>query len=474
MSQVVTTDIIEKAQLLASWQEDPVARHYSFSSNRLWSRQEDILWAVRRNKRVCVKSGNTVGKSFIATDLVMDWLVTKHPSKVVTTAASWNQVENILWKEIRMYCAKSKLPLGKEPLQTELRLDDDWFAIGISTDKPVNLQGIHSPHLLVVLDEASGISDEIFDMVEALHPEAILAIGNPIQATGRFAECFTSDKWHKITISCMDCVLWQDKNGAIPGLVTREWVNEMRDIHGVNSPWYRSHVDGEFPEEDEHALIEKQWVERARKGLDCDGLVMDEEVEDEEARIIGCDVASKHGENLTVIGYRYGHTIAELKGYMRASATQTRDEIEGRYKKHEVQTVVVDSDGIGEPMQEVLSEVRVPCLAFHGGYGQKAIDGTKFKNLRTQFYWIVAKKFEKGLYNLSKLDEKSYEILRGQLCSIKVKKPDALGRMQIETKEDMMARQIKSPDFSDTLMMMEYGFFMRRHAELQPMAMGNL
>lgn len=466
----------QKQQIVAKWRASPIVRHYSFSDKRLWAKQEEIEWAMRKYKRVAVKSCNSAGKTFVAADVVLDWLLTNHNSIVVTTAPTFHQVETILWREIRSACFSAKIPIGATPNNTELKLSDDWYAIGISTDNPVNFQGKHSKtgKLLVVIDEASGVTKEIFEIVDALNPAAVLAIGNPLESTGPFAECFQSDLWHKITISALDVVAWQDKNGKIPGLANREWINEMNDMHGANSPWYRSHVLGEFPEEDEHALIQKGWVDRARKGLDADGLLLDAEQEERKTRIIACDLASKHGEALTVILYRYGHTIKSIEAYPRSTMTETRDRIKHKYNKTEANHVVSDADGIGESLAEMMSEVYVPCMDFHGGYGQKAMEQTKFRNLRSQFYFVVAKKFEKGLYDLRHLDEKSFEILRGQLCSIRVKAPDGMGRFQIETKEELMARQIKSPDFADSLMMSEYAFYMHRNSEIKPFAYGAL
>lgn len=468
------TEVKQGIEIMDSWAKDPILRHYSFSNKKLWSKQEEILHAIRKHKRVAVRSGNTVGKSFIAADVVLDWLITRQPSKVVTTAPTFAQVETILWKEIRHACYTSKIPLGVEPNVTKLDFNDEWFAIGVSVDNPVNFQGKHSPNLLVLVDEASGIDPEIWDMIDALHPTAVLAIGNPLESTGRFAECFMSDKWHKITISCLDAVEWQDKYGAIPGLVTREWVNDMHDTHGKNSSWYRSHVLGLPPEEDEHALIQAGWVNRARKGLDQDGLALDPEPEAKRPRILSCDVATKHGTNLTVIQYRYGHTIQAMSGYPQSTMTNTREEMSAWHQKVESTIRVSDADGVGESLAELLSELSLSCLEFHGGYGARAMDEARFKNLRSQFFWVVAKKFEKGLYNLKHMDEKSFEILRGQLCSIRVKKPDALGRFQIETKEDMMARQIKSPDYADTFMMGEYGYYMSKMADVKPRMYGSL
>lgn len=464
----------QEIKIVQGWKDSPIVRHRCFSDRKLWSKQEDVLWAVRQHKRTAVRSGNTVGKSFIAADVVIDWLFTKGPqAKVVTTASSWKQVEEILWKEIRVAATNSKWPIKTKPLNTAWNFSDEWFAIGISTDTPVNMQGFHSPNLLVLIDEASGILPEIADMIEALHPKAILAIGNPLESTGWFAECFQKEAWHQITIGCDECVTWQEKNGAIPGLVTREWIKEMADLHGIKSAWYRVHVLGLPPEQDEFALIERQWVDRARKGLDVDGRPLDEEDESSEVRIIPFDIASKHGENETVIGYRYGHTIKECHGFRKQTSTWIRDQVTSKYSKYEANVVVHDADGLGESMAEQLAESHVPSLEFHGGYAQKAMS-QKFRNLRSQFYWIVAKKFEKGLYDLRQLPQEDFDILRGQLCSIRVKPEDGMGRFQIETKEDMLARQIKSPDYADCFTMGEFGFYMHRNLELRPHSMGAL
>jgi len=424
---------------------------------KLWEKQEEILWAVRNNKRVCVKSGNTVGKSYIAADIVMDFLICNYPSKVVTTAPSWPQVEDILWKEIATHYNKSKIPIGGRLLKTELIFNDEWFAVGISTDQPVRFQGRHSPHLLVLIDEASGMNPDIWDMIEALHPEKIVAIGNPLENSGKFYEIFSSALWHKVTINCRDCIKWQNNNVVIPGLVTQQWINDMEDIHGRNSPYVKIHVDGEFPEEASDALISRSWVERARLGLDIDGKSLEEEREEDVVRLVSCDVATKHGENETVIGYSYGHTIKEMQGYYRVSIDKSADNLVWKYSQKRATSVTIDSDGVGEGLADILIRKHIPVLEFHGGYGQKAVDQTKFKNLRTQFYWMVAKKFEKGMYNLKQIPEREYQILKNQLCSIRTKAPDALGRIQIETKEDMMARQVKSPDYADTFVLLEYG-----------------
>lgn len=465
--------LTEREQIVQEWKKSPLKLHAAISDKRLWSKQIEILEAVRKYPRIAVRSGNTVGKTKIAAEIVLDWLFTNYPSKVVTTSASYAQVEEALWKEIGSLWHNSPIKFKGDLQKVGLFFDDDHFAVGLSVDKPVRLQGRHSPNLLVLVDEASGIDPNIWDMFEALHPRTIIVLGNPLDASGRFAECFMSNKWHKITVSGEDCVAWQEANGKIHGLVTREWIKDMADLHGVKSAWYRVHVLGLPPEQDEFALIERQWVDRARKGLDSDDLPLEREEEANEVRIIPFDIASKHGENETVVGFRYGHTFKTIKGYRKQTSTFIRDMVQSMYSKLEANVVVHDADGLGESMAEQLSEFHVPSLEFHGGYAQKAMS-TKFRNLRSQFYWIIAKKFEKGLYDLRQLNEQDFDILRSQLCSIRVKPEDGMGRFQIETKEDMLARGIKSPDYADCFMMGEYGYYMHKHIELRPHSMGSL
>lgn len=458
--------IKQQIEVVNTWKQNPLIRHYSFTDKRLWGKQEEVLWAYRRHSKVVVKSGNTIGKSFLAADIGMDWLTINKPARVITTAPTFSQVEGIIWREIRNYYNSSKMPIGGQLLQTSIHLGDDWFGEGISTNEVARFQGRHNPHLLVIIDEASGVPSEIWEAVYSLHPEKIVALGNPLEVSGDFFDAFSSPLWHKVSISCLECVEWQKKNGPIPGLVTPEWIVERAQDWGVNSQEYKIHVLGEFPEETPDSLIKRTWVERARKGLDEQGKVLDDEYPDDELRIVSCDVATKHGDNETVILYRFGHTFKNLRAYRHLPVDATADKVSLESLEQRASSVVVDSDGVGEGLSDMLIAKHVPVLEFHGGYGAKAMDSTRFRNLRSQFYWVAAKKLEKGYYNLKHLPEREYEILKNQLCSIKVKPPDALGRIQIETKEDMAARGVKSPDMADAFIMSEFGFFMGKSADV--------
>jgi phage terminase large subunit len=73
---------------------------------------------------------------------------------VITTAPTFAQVEQLLWREIRGRHAPPAYPYGGKLTNTKLELADDWFAIGLSTNEPERFQGHHARRLLLVVDEA--------------------------------------------------------------------------------------------------------------------------------------------------------------------------------------------------------------------------------------------------------------------------------------------------------------------------------
>ena len=152
--QVAIEPQIDNAQVLqaqANWRKKPLLFASQFFSPTLWQAQEDILDALTTYKLVAVKSGNTIGKSYVSALVTLWFLLSHYPSKVIITAPPFNQIENILWKEIANLYNHSKIPIGGELLKTELKFNDEWFALGISTDEVNRFQGFHSPYLLVIL-----------------------------------------------------------------------------------------------------------------------------------------------------------------------------------------------------------------------------------------------------------------------------------------------------------------------------------
>src|SRR5207247_1275178 len=81
---------------------------------------------------------------------------------------------------------------------------------------------------LLLFDEASGIPDEIWEAAEGIavaQNNRMLAIGNPLRASGRFYTLFQDEEtWHTLTISALEHPNVTGDGPPIPGAVTVEAV----------------------------------------------------------------------------------------------------------------------------------------------------------------------------------------------------------------------------------------------------------
>jgi hypothetical protein len=266
---------------LRQCQADPVAFTNKFLEAELWDRQKEVAWGVAEHDLVAVKSGHGVGKSFLASCLLLWFLFMKPPPcKVVSTAPTSQLVKKILWAEIaeRHKTLKKNIAYAGELLQMELRLGENHFAYGFSTDEPDAMQGAHAKNLMLILDEACGIPREICEpaetMVSATGNKSFL-IGNPTNPLSYFHDCFTGDVpgYKKISISSTECPnvryneqtkLYEDVQPIpFPGLVGARWINQKIATYGKNSNYCKSRIFAEFPTQSADQLIDGRHVAAA-------------------------------------------------------------------------------------------------------------------------------------------------------------------------------------------------------------------
>lgn len=433
MNRTQAKKILDRAR------QDPVFFVRQVLGGDPWKKQEEILKAVRDHKRVAVRACHGVGKTKVAAWVAL-WFLYTHPnSKVITTAPTWHQVENLLWREIHAAHAASRIPLGGKVLQTQIELGKQWFALGLSTDKPERFQGFHAEDILLIVDEASGVDQQIFDAAEGFLTSTgakLLLIGNPTQLSGEFYNAFRSPLYHKIHISAFDSPNLKAGKVVRPYLVTQEWVEEKRLKWGEDSPLWYSRVLGEFPEQGDDTLIPLAWIEAAQQRWQA--LAPGEPIE------LGVDVA-RYGSDTTVIMLRQG-SRAEIVTQLRGQNTM---EIAGRtieaLRKTKATVAKVDVIGIGAGVVDRLEEQRYPVQEMNSS--EAAYDNERFVNKRAEWYWALRERFQSGDIAIPPDDE-----LASQLASLKYKF-DSRGRIQIESKEEMRKRGLPSPDKADALML---------------------
>src|SRR3990167_5221293 len=137
-------------QVLEKWHDDPVAFIQDvWPQSNVWGKLQEVCYSVRDHFGTVVPSAHGVGKTWVLARIVLWWLFTRIPSKVITTAPTWAQIESVLWGEIKTALLTAKFPLCNPSniLNTEIKLQPDWFAKAISTTEQVELREFGSTKL---------------------------------------------------------------------------------------------------------------------------------------------------------------------------------------------------------------------------------------------------------------------------------------------------------------------------------------
>ena len=206
---------------------DPVIFASEVLGVKLWQKQCDVLRAVSCSRRVAVKSGNGLGKDFTAAVAILWYLHGHDPGIVLSTAPTFRQVRHVLWRQVRALHRRAPDVLGGQLLDTRWELAQDRYALGLSANGADQFQGFHCENMFVVVDEAEGVAEPIYEAVEALMTSAnprLLLIGNPTTTYGAFHRAFHQESsiYHTITISALESPNVLAAKVIIPGLTTAD------------------------------------------------------------------------------------------------------------------------------------------------------------------------------------------------------------------------------------------------------------
>jgi len=102
-------------------------RHVIGAEPQKW--QTDALRAIASNDKVAIKSGHGVGKTAFLSWLVLWWLLTRYPTKIVATANTAHQLNDILWTEVDKWARK--MPEG---FRSQLEFTKDKISLSGSSD----------------------------------------------------------------------------------------------------------------------------------------------------------------------------------------------------------------------------------------------------------------------------------------------------------------------------------------------------
>ena len=415
---------------------------------RLWEKQQEVLTALTGNRRVAVKAGNGLGKGFCAAVAVL-WFMYAHPDTaiVLSTAPTFRQVRHILWRQIHRLYRPAAETLGGKMLETRWELSDERYAMGLSADSADQFQGFHSSNMFIVVDEAEGVSDEIYEAIESVMTSAdplLLLIGNPTTMEGAFRRAFHEERtlYRTITISALESPNVQAGRVVFPGLTTHKWVEERREVWGEENPVYLARVLGEFPEQGDDTLISLRDIEAAVDRLPRRPTP---EGDASEPVILAVDVA-RYGSDRSVILRRRGDRVEDIQALRKMDTMQLAALVAASVREHEPAWLHIDEVGVGAGVVDRLRELGHQVRGVN--VASKARQEKTYLNLRAEGFCTLAERFSSGRISIPADNQ-----LIGELAAMRYGHDNQTNRVKIESKDDMRKRGLSSPDRADALML---------------------
>jgi len=418
--------------------------------------QSNVMMDIAEHRLVSVRSGQGVGKTGIEAAITL-WFLSCFPfPRVVCTAPTRQQLNDVLWAEISKW--QSKSPILKRILKwTKTKIymrkyEERWFATARTATKPENMQGFHEDYMLFIVDEASGVDDRIMAAIlGTLSGEfnKLLMCGNPTRTSGVFFDSHNRDredyKTHKV--SCLDSSRTSKDNIAM-----------LKRKYGEGSDVYRVRVEGEFPRGESDTFIALETAEFAKNDvrIDPSGTKL----------FVGVDIA-RFGDDESSIYGRIGGKVVKQRHHFKQDTMATTgwvlrliDEAKEKYPEINEVEIRIDDSGIGgavtDRLREINEEKGLGYIIIPVNNGSTAQD-EYYGNLGSELWGHIKDMLEENMSNYilalpGVLELPDDEKLISQLTTRKWRM-GSNGKIYLERKEEMKKRGLSSPDRADAFIL---------------------
>lgn len=392
---------------------------------------------LAQRRRVSIRSGHGVGKSAFMAWVVLWFMSTHFPCKIPCTAPTSHQLSDILWAEIAKWhrALKERMPaLGNEFEWTAEKFylkthPNESFAVA-RTSRPENpeaLQGFHSDNIIFLIDEASGVPDEVYQVAEGALSSTgayVVMAGNPTRTQGYFY-----DSHHRMRGSWAALHV----NGESVKRVARQFIEDMVKKYGAESSIYKIRVKGEFASALDGVI----------------GLDIIEPAKNRDVRTFGpirwgVDVA-RFGDDLTALCKRHGNTLREkIRTWGGLDTMQVAGLIKNEYDRmlpvDKPEAICIDVIGLGAGVVDRCKELKLPVIGVN--VAESPSVEAQYARLRDEL-WFKARDWFHGR-DVKIVDD---EDLIGEL-TLPTFKVLSTGKKQVEGK-DSIKKRAASPDRAD-------------------------
>lgn len=494
---LASSDMLTEDELgdLTRFQTDPVRFAREILGVRLWLRQREILEDLVTSKRVTVRAARGVGKTKTMA-VAVAWLLLCFPQTVIVTSApSWEQVVNILWREVHQLYAEAPIRLPGQIKETEWELGPKWFAIGRSTNRSERFAGFHaSPitdprwelddeafwkhiaeatdaggeeggFMAVFFDEASGIDERMYETAAGFGTTRrflMFLASNPTQTAGTFF------KSHQIPLESEIAHLTPEQRSAVdwrrhkissfdvlehaPRLIDPGYIERARQDWGQGSPMWQIHVEGEFPSEGPNSLFPYYLLEAAKDretdfmGEPLKGLEKDRDGKLLHRPVFGIDFGASEGEGETVVVVGRGDYLLEIHAWHEADTKLTEEKIHALAERWRPRLVKADATVMGGPICGNLrmgnptrpngpKHRPLPVLGIN--FGEGATDKTRYVTRRDEIFMQAHQRVKEGRFSITPgAFTRPWDKMKAQLAPFTWHE-DSRAKIRIVTKEDL-------------------------------------
>ncbi|OMF37445.1 terminase B [Paenibacillus sp. FSL H8-0548] len=418
--------------------------------------QAEVSSDIANHPLVSVRSGQGVGKTAVEATIAL-WFLCCFPfPRVVCTAPTRQQLNDVLWAEISKW--QSKSPILKRILKwTKTKVymrknEERWFATARTATKPENMQGFHEDNMLFIVDEASGVDDRIMAAIFGTlsgENNKLFMCGNPTKTSGFFFDSHNRDRgiYKTHQVSCLDSPRTSKENIAM-----------LERKYGRDSDVWRVRVEGQFPRGEAGTFITLEAAEFAAKEVKVNhtGTVL----------TIGCDVA-RFGDDETSIYAGIGKKTVGQKHHHKENTMVTAGWVVRLTKdlllEHtNIERIIirVDDTGVGGGVTDRLNEIVLEEGLFWEivpiNNNGKTLD-EHYGNLGSEMWGTIRTELEGNMTDFINGQLPEFELpdddtLISQLSTRKWRMTSK-GKIMLESKDDMKNRGLKSPDRADAFVL---------------------
>lgn len=442
---------LERFKEPRKWQIEELEALTEHNRKNRWlmeNKRDPLVW------RSAAASGRGIGKSALVAWKALWMLTTRLGSTTIITANTEAQLVSRTMAELGKWHTMAlnahwfdRATMGMRPaewfdvlLKAQLKVDTAYYYAQAqlwSEEKPDAFAGVHNHNgVMLVMDEASGIPQSIWDVSEGFFTEPTLdrywdVYSNPRNNTGAFFECFHRFRnfWRTRNIDA------RSVEGTDPTVYEK-----IIAQNGADSDQARVEVYGQFPNQGDNQLIPMDLILAAqdRPVIDDPGAPL----------LMGIDFGNG-GADPSVIRFRKGFDARSIPA-VRKSGLEVLDftinYVVPAIEKYDPDAIMGDANGVGAPGLEYLRALGYRVIGVYMQSTKSVMDDDQYYNKRAECFGEMKLWLRNASIDAS-------DILKDDLKGPKTMKHKVSGKVMLESKDDMKSRGLASPNDADSLAM---------------------